>query len=130
MPLFLLQVSGATWYLLSLDRYTFCWKSFCKKDSSPIDCFAYLDCDSLNIEKRKIWENVTSVFNNCDPNSNTNQFAFGIFESAVSKNVVSTNFIAKYFYCLWWGLQQLRYEFIFPAEMENDLINLHFNNSC
>ncbi|CAB4292808.1 unnamed protein product [Prunus armeniaca] len=52
------HVLGAAWYLLSIDRYTSCWKSFCKKECS-------------------------------------------------GKNAVSANFITKYFYCLWWGLQQL-----------------------
>lgn len=99
------HVSGAAWYLLSVDRYTYCWKSFCKKEFSPKDCFLYLDCDSLNLEHRNIWAKNTSVFNNCNPRNN--DFEFGIFESAVSKHVVSTNFISKYFYCLWWGLQQL-----------------------
>ncbi|KAI9072915.1 hypothetical protein K1719_045130 [Acacia pycnantha] len=98
------HVLGAAWYLLSVDRYTYCWKSFCKQDPSP-KCFLYLDCDSLNLEQRKTWANVTSVFSNCDPNNK--QFDFGIFENAVLKNVVSTDFISKYFYCLWWGLQQL-----------------------
>ncbi|KAK4257622.1 hypothetical protein QN277_007185 [Acacia crassicarpa] len=98
------HVLGAAWYLLSLDRYTYCWKSFCKQDPSP-KCFLYLDCDSLDLEQRKTRANITSVFNNCDPNND--HFDFGIFKNAVLKNVVSTDFISKYFYCLWWGLQQL-----------------------
>lgn len=28
------------------------------------------------------------------------------------KDVVSDNFMDKYFYCLWWGLQQLRYVYL------------------
>ncbi|XP_068326739.1 cyclic nucleotide-gated ion channel 17-like [Pyrus communis] len=97
------HVLGAAWYLLSIDRYTSCWKSFCKKELNTTKCsLSYLDCDNVN---RKGWASSTNVFENCNPASKN--FKYGIFESAVTKNVVSLNFITKYFYCLWWGLQQL-----------------------
>ncbi|GLU10341.1 hypothetical protein SLE2022_271550 [Rubroshorea leprosula] len=98
------HVVGAAWYLLSVDRYTSCWKSICKRE---VGCFLhYLDCDAFNDGGRKTWTNGTNVFKNCDPN-NEIDFKYGIFENAVTKNVVSSKFIEKYFYCLWWGLQQL-----------------------
>ncbi|XP_057751272.1 cyclic nucleotide-gated ion channel 17 [Arachis stenosperma] len=100
------HVLGASWYLLSVDRYTTCWKSICKKEPNPEKCFSYLDCSFTNNMQRRIWANTTNVFNRCDPNNDID-FKFGIFESAVKKQVVSSNFIPKYFYCLWWGLQQL-----------------------
>ncbi|KAF7806596.1 cyclic nucleotide-gated ion channel 17 isoform X1 [Senna tora] len=100
------HVLGAAWYLLSVDRYTSCWKSICRRESSPKDCFLYLDCGSLNLEPRRIWLNTTNVFNSCDPSKDI-EFKFGLFKSAVEKHVVSSNFISKYLYCLWWGLQQL-----------------------
>ncbi|MED6219436.1 hypothetical protein PIB30_035839 [Stylosanthes scabra] len=100
------HVLGASWYLLSVDRYTTCWKSICKREPSPEKCFSYLDCSSANTMMRRIWANTTNVFNRCDPNNDID-FKFGIFENAVKKQVVSSNFIPKYFYCLWWGLQQL-----------------------
>ncbi|CAH1432660.1 unnamed protein product [Lactuca virosa] len=34
-------------------------------------------------------------------------FKYGIFQNAVKKNVISSSIFHKYFYCLWWGLQQL-----------------------
>ena len=58
-----------------------------------------------------MWENTTNVFQNCNPESNN--FNYGLFENAVTENVVFSNFIEKYFYCLWWGLQNLRYNFFF-----------------
>lgn len=106
----LMQVLGAAWYLLSVDRYMSCWKSNCKKEKGPIKCLLnYLDCDSVNLDLRKTWVNSTNVFTKCDPK---NDFNYGIFGNAVTKHVVSSNFFEKYFYCLWWGLQQLRYDFI------------------
>lgn len=99
------HVVGAAWYLLSVDRYTSCWKQLCKKDFDP-KCSLYLDCDTFDHNDRKTWANVTDVFKNCDPRKEID-FQFGIFESAVKKNAVSKGFLEKYFYCLWWGLQQL-----------------------
>ncbi|KAL5548970.1 hypothetical protein UlMin_004201 [Ulmus minor] len=101
------HVLGAAWYLLSVDRYTSCWKSICRMELNSKRCdLYYLDCDSLNNNNRDSWANITKVFTNCDPN-NKIDFKYGIFENAVTKSVVSSNFIAKYFYCLWWGLQNL-----------------------
>lgn len=105
------QVLGASWYLLSIERYTHCWKSQCKGELSPAKCYpSFLDCDTFNHTDRVAWAKNTTVFSQCDPNQNI-AFQYGIFENAVTKNVVSSNFIRKYFYCLWWGLQQLRYVF-------------------
>lgn len=103
-----LQVIGAAWYLLSVDRYTSCWKSICRKEDSSTQCvLRYLDCDTFDLNPRKSWANITKVFESCDPDGDST-FKYGIFASAVKKDVVSSSFIAKYFYCLWWGLQQLR----------------------
>lgn len=107
-----MQVLGAAWYLLSIDRYTTCWKSYCRKELSLSRCiFDYLDCDSFNSNDRITWANSTKVFESCSP-QNDIQFKYGIFENAVTKSVVSSNFIEKYFYCLWWGLQNLRYKLV------------------
>lgn len=101
------HVLGAAWYLLSIDRYTSCWKSECRKESNLTQCaLTYLDCDSLNLKDRMTWAINTTVFDKCNPDNDI-QFNYGIFENAVKKSVVSSNFIEKYFYCLWWGLQNL-----------------------
>lgn len=102
------QVLGAAWYLLSLDRYTSCWKSICKNETTAANCSSYLNCFSFNHDDRKAWSLITDVFTKCNP-GNDIDFKYGIFENAVKKNVVSSNFFEKYFYCLWWGLQNLRY---------------------
>ncbi|XAR66687.1 hypothetical protein NMG60_11012998 [Bertholletia excelsa] len=101
------HVLGAAWYLLSVDQYTSCWKSICKNESWPLKCLPiYLDCDTSNHDDRRSWANTTEVFANCVP-SDTIKFKYGIFGNAVTKNVVSSSFIRKYFYCLCWGLQNL-----------------------
>ncbi|XWS70553.1 hypothetical protein CRYUN_Cryun03dG0057300 [Craigia yunnanensis] len=101
------QVLGASLYLLSIERYATCWKSECRKETSPIRCNPhYLDCGTLNDGGHQKWENSTVMFSKCDP-YNDISFDYGIFEIALTKQVLSSDFLQKYFYCLWWGLQNL-----------------------
>ncbi|GAB2276293.1 Probable cyclic nucleotide-gated ion channel 14 [Dionaea muscipula] len=98
------HVLGASWYLVSIERQAACWKLNCAQE--PKCSIRFLNCRSLAYADRKDWATSTSVFSNCDPNSNS-PFVYGIFANAIAKNVVSDGFIDKYFYCLWWGLQNL-----------------------
>ncbi|GMN31086.1 hypothetical protein TIFTF001_041542 [Ficus carica] len=100
------HVLGASWYLLSIERYATCWKSICKKEVIPEKCrLKYLDCDASDDNTRLRWMNSTSVFSSCQPEQKV--FDYGIFGNAVTNGVLSSNFLEKYFYCLWWGLQNL-----------------------
>ncbi|XP_058113874.1 cyclic nucleotide-gated ion channel 17-like isoform X2 [Magnolia sinica] len=105
------HVLGASWYLLSIERQTACWKTECRNETESINgakCkFAYLDCDTWYQTERQNWANSTPVFQNCNPDNSGITFNFGIFEDALTKNVVSSSFVKKYLYCLWWGLQNL-----------------------
>ncbi|KAH0865708.1 hypothetical protein HID58_082919 [Brassica napus] len=101
------NILGAAWYLLSIERQATCWKAECHNELGPIRCVTdFFDCGTVNREDRNNWQNVTVVFSNCDP-SNKIRFTFGIFADALTKNVVSSPFLEKYLYCLWFGLQQL-----------------------
>lgn len=101
------HVLGASWYLLSFERHATCWKNTCRTDKNPMMCsLRYLDCGSSSDDERKHWANGTELFKICNP-SNATRFKYGIFGDAVAKGVVSSNFVEKYFYCLWWGLQNL-----------------------
>ncbi|KAG9139952.1 hypothetical protein Leryth_010480 [Lithospermum erythrorhizon] len=101
------QILGASWYLLSIERHATCWKSACKKDISPVTCVPkYLDCGTLNHDDRMTWANSTLLFSTCDPENET-FFNYGIFGNAVRNHVLSVDFLDKYLYCLWWGLQNL-----------------------
>ncbi|XP_019088836.1 PREDICTED: cyclic nucleotide-gated ion channel 17 [Camelina sativa] len=101
------HVLGAAWYILSVDRYTSCWKSKCNREDGLVNnCqLYYLDCDSMYDVKQMSWANVTKVFELCD--ARNGEFKYGIFGNAITKKVVSSDFFERYFYCLWWGLQQL-----------------------
>ena len=70
----------------------------------------YLDCSSINLTGYRNWAATTDVFKQCT--ADDDNFKYGIFQNAVQKNVISSDFFHKYFYCLWWGLQQLRYAFL------------------
>ncbi|XP_073158576.1 cyclic nucleotide-gated ion channel 17-like [Henckelia pumila] len=101
------HVLGAAWYVLSVDRYVSCWKSVCRKENSTTRCLIkYLNCDSDDSRERSSWILGTDVFRSCDPGEDIS-FNFGIFEDLVTKRVASSSFVRKYFYCLWWGLQNL-----------------------
>ncbi|XP_022940960.1 probable cyclic nucleotide-gated ion channel 14 isoform X1 [Cucurbita moschata] len=101
------HILGAAWYLLSVERHAMCWKFTCRREFSPTKCHLdYLDCGTLNDVNRRIWEVNTTVFTQCSPDEDV-VFNYGIFANAISKNVISFGFAQKYFYCLWWGLQNL-----------------------
>ncbi|KAL0393882.1 UNVERIFIED_CONTAM: putative cyclic nucleotide-gated ion channel 14 [Sesamum latifolium] len=101
------HVLGAAWYVLSIERHAICWKSACRAEFKTAGCsLNFLDCGTLSHSDRANWLNSTLVFTNCNPDD-TSFFNYGIFGNAVAKNVVSSEFLKKYFYCLWWGLQNL-----------------------
>lgn len=101
------HVLGASWYLLSIERHATCWKSACKHELCPKPCNPrYLDCDTLEFPDRKSWENTTVLFARCNPDA-TSLFDYGMFANALQQKVLSSEFLEKYLYCLWWGLQNL-----------------------
>lgn len=104
------QVLGAIWYLMSIERHFSCWKDECaKKQKGSPDCYKdYLDCSSLSKPGRQEWSETTEVFKNCDATGDIT-FEFGMFGDANTERVTSASFFDRYFYCLWWGLKSLRY---------------------
>ncbi|KZV24784.1 putative cyclic nucleotide-gated ion channel 14 [Dorcoceras hygrometricum] len=101
------HVLGASWYVLSIERHATCLKSACRNEFNSTGCaLRFLDCGTLNHTDWSQWVQNTLVFTNCNP-GNTTFFNYGIFGNAIGNNVVSSEFLEKYFYCLWWGLQNL-----------------------
>ncbi|XP_078433180.1 cyclic nucleotide-gated ion channel 18-like [Wolffia australiana] len=105
------HVLGALWYLLSMERQTSCWIAQCRKEDgilgrafcNPI----FLDCSTLGQSDRNKWLNITQVISKCDASAQTTEFKFGMFVDAFTNDVVSSPFLGKYLYCLWWGLKNL-----------------------
>ncbi|XP_022894324.1 cyclic nucleotide-gated ion channel 1-like [Olea europaea var. sylvestris] len=95
------HVFGAFWYLLSIERQITCWQEAC---SVWPDCrHASLYCEADHTGFRQFLNNFCSI-----QESNGTSFDFGIYLNAIQSGVVgSTDFPQKFFYCFWWGLQNL-----------------------
>lgn len=100
------QVLGAAWYLMSLERHITCWKYVCAMEQKGLNnCEPnYLDCQYTSAEAN-IWKKVTKTFATCIPGN----YEFGMFGDAFRDQVTSADFLSTYFYCLWWGLRNLRW---------------------
>ncbi|RCV30441.1 hypothetical protein SETIT_6G094900v2 [Setaria italica] len=103
------HVVGSIYYLLAVGQQKTCWETQCsvkdqKTDNAPCD-FKFLDCIYATSNRSQTWAKSTEVFAKCDVNSNS--INYGIFIQAMENGVVAISFHEKYFYSLWWGLQQL-----------------------
>ncbi|KAJ4961130.1 hypothetical protein NE237_021040 [Protea cynaroides] len=104
------HVLGASWYLLSIERQYTCWRLECRKEETAmlVPCNPiFLDCRSLERDDRKSWMNMTRVFDSCDITNSNVQFEYGIYSDALINDVVTSRFLEKYLFCLWWGLKTL-----------------------
>lgn len=100
-----MQVIGACWYVLSIERQEACWRSVCLIEDKTCD-EKFFDCERFNDPNRKTWFQTSNVSAKCIPTSGF--YPFGIFGEAVTSEVTSALFFNKYFYCLWFGLKNLR----------------------
>jgi cyclic nucleotide gated channel len=101
-----LQITGAVYYLLSIERQITCWNQQCLNESNTSCDLKFINCENIGSSGYLDWKSNTQVFNYCDAKSAN--FVYGMFSDALTKGAVSTSFREKYFYCLWWGLLQLR----------------------
>jgi len=99
----LLQVLGALWYLLSIQRQDSCWRQQCRNNSR---CdLAYLYCGDHDNEGNAFLSTTCLLSNQ----SNLPDPYFGIYAPAIKNVSQSKSFFAKFFFCVWWGLQNLRF---------------------
>ncbi|KAG8382314.1 hypothetical protein BUALT_Bualt05G0064400 [Buddleja alternifolia] len=99
------HVLGAIWYLMSVERVFSCWKEKCREESGDVSCsIKYLDC-TTDGDEQNLWYKSTKVFEKCG--AKDSDFEFGMFADALNDQVISINFVNKYFYCLWFGLRGL-----------------------
>ncbi|KAL2464349.1 putative cyclic nucleotide-gated ion channel 5 [Forsythia ovata] len=103
------HIVGAFWYLLSVERNDTCWQKACQHNNTCNTDFLY--CGNEKMRGFNDWGKIRdSVLDSSCPVDvdNNPPFDFGIFKQALSSDIVSTrNFLSKYCYCLWWGLQNL-----------------------
>ncbi|KAG2299199.1 hypothetical protein Bca52824_035671 [Brassica carinata] len=97
------HVFGAFWYLFSIERKTVCWKQACSRGLCEIKS---LYCPPKHNNTSR---NITSLNVSCPVlKPNVTHYDFGIFLGALQSGVVeSHDFPQKFFYCFWWGLQNL-----------------------
>ncbi|XP_062195712.1 probable cyclic nucleotide-gated ion channel 14 [Phragmites australis] len=105
------HVVGSIYYLLAVDRQKTCWETQCSVEDrimnkTPCD-FKFLDCRYSTSSESHNWAQSTNVFTKCNVDSNSISINYGIFSQAMKNGVATTSFLEKYFYSLWWGLQQL-----------------------
>lgn len=103
-----MQIVGAFWYLLAVERNDACWQEACSGTGTGSKaCKSSLYC-SNQASVNNNWQTVLS--SNCTAGGDNPPFDFGIYAKALSPEIVSSmKFVPKYCYCLWWGLQNLRY---------------------
>lgn len=103
------HVVGACWYLLAVEREDSCWQKSCH-NNSPVCKLDYLYCGNNKDDGFINWSKISSgtLFDTDCPVGSDEPFNFGIYSNALSSRIVaSRKFVQKYFYCFWWGLQNL-----------------------
>lgn len=107
-----LQIFGAFWYFLGIERQDACWIEFCSKNLDCNNNKSYLYCGNHR-QNLVNWQNISSEAfrKECAGGDDGSAFFdFGIYGQAVTSGILATRiFVTKYCYCLWWGLQNLRY---------------------
>ncbi|PIA41535.1 hypothetical protein AQUCO_02200159v1 [Aquilegia coerulea] len=112
------HILGSVWYLLAIERNDTCWVRACKDANKDNACnTTNLYCGSHKFDDTFVqsWVNfsTTVIEKRCSTTTSSDGndpplFKFGIYEQAVESGLLSTDrFVSKYFYCLWWGLQNL-----------------------
>jgi cyclic nucleotide gated channel, plant len=108
------QVVGAIYYLLAVDRQKTCWETQCsiadRMNKLPCDP-KFLDCQYATSIQSQNWANITDVFTKCNDDSSSVSINYGILIQAMQNGVLTASFSEKYFYSMWWGLQQLTFVF-------------------
>ncbi|KAK6795533.1 hypothetical protein RDI58_008986 [Solanum bulbocastanum] len=101
------HIFGAVWYLLAVERKDTCWNEACTENEQCNEKLSYLYCSRDGNFNLTEWQDIgKSVLDeNC---AEEEKFSYGIYARAVTTNVLDTeDFVIKYCFCLWWGLQNL-----------------------
>ncbi|KAK6942303.1 Ion transport domain [Dillenia turbinata] len=105
------HIVGAFWYLLAVERNDACWQEACHKNH-PTCKTSFLYCGNQGMAGYDDWNNTNTIngvlSSNCTASDDNQPFDYGIYTQALTSGIVSSKkFVSKYFYCLWWGLQNL-----------------------
>ncbi|KAM3269019.1 putative cyclic nucleotide-gated ion channel 8 [Capsicum chacoense] len=101
------HIFGAFWYLLSAERKNTCWNEACSENDQCKEQLSHLYCARDKNFNFTEWQNIGKkvLDEKCTKDDN---FKFGIYDRALKYGVLDTeDFVVKYCFCLWWGLQNL-----------------------
>ena len=106
-----MQIAGAFWYLLAVERNDTCWRKACIGSGKCNIDFLY--CGNKHMRGFADWRRVSEkvLGSKCaiKEDNDSSPFNYGIYTQAIESRTVSSNvFFSKFCYCLWWGLQNLR----------------------
>lgn len=108
-----LQIVGAFWYLLAVERNLTCWQQACNQTGRC--SYSFLYCRNTNFDGFDEWKQTRGhiIDHKCNAMEGNSDFNFGIYLKAITYEIhlsgESGQFLSKLFYCLWFGLQNLRY---------------------
>lgn len=76
----MLQIVGAFWYLLAVDRRDTCWEEACKNSGGVCDT-KYLYCGHEETESFREWKNISQsvLDSNCSISDENAKFDYGIY---------------------------------------------------
>ncbi|KAJ8553616.1 hypothetical protein K7X08_024294 [Anisodus acutangulus] len=101
------HIFGAFWYLLAVERKDTCWNEACTENDQCKEQSSYLYCSREGNFNLTEWQDIGKrvLDEKCAEEEN---FKYGIYARAVTTGVLDTeDFVEKYCFCLWWGLQNL-----------------------
>ncbi|KAH7863122.1 hypothetical protein Vadar_013555 [Vaccinium darrowii] len=99
------SVSGACWYLLTIERQEACWRSVCNTVENQTCVYGYFDCNTVNDTDRANWFSITNTSTLCNPTGS--YYEYGIYGYGLQNNAPSEKFIKKFCFCFYWALQSL-----------------------
>ncbi|GMG98810.1 hypothetical protein Nepgr_000650 [Nepenthes gracilis] len=98
------HVSGACWYLFTIQRQVACWESVCSGETQSCG-HKFFDCSMANDPSRSAWLTTSNVTTTCNPSNG--DYQFGIYALGVQVGATSSSLAYKYTYALWIGLQAI-----------------------
>ncbi|XP_030526571.1 protein CNGC15b-like [Rhodamnia argentea] len=99
------HIAGACWYLNFVLRQEFCWEVIC--DQEPSCRYDFFDCRHVQYPGRSSWHDSTNATALCNPNSASTPVQWGIYKTVLGTSLAGCEFFSKYFFCYWWGLNNL-----------------------
>lgn len=126
----MLQLFGALWYRLAVQRQVDCWKTHCDiLLTDPCESKRSRDfyCENLSSENHNLskWDELCPV-----KEAKPEVFDFGIYLYAFQSNVTgSTNIVRRMSQSFWWALRNLRFAQLSYLKKKKNKTSRHTNRT-